>query len=53
MHASLLKLVRIFIHDNDRLSTLSDIVVAIERLSFDPLFILYFFFFYLRLTIDR
>ena len=41
MHASLIKLfnnwVRTLIHDNDRLSTLSDIVVAIERPSFDPL----------------
>jgi hypothetical protein len=41
MHASLLKLldnkIRFFlIHDNDKLSTLSDIVVAKERLSFDP-----------------
>jgi hypothetical protein len=40
MHASLLKLldnlVRALIHDNDRLSTPSAIVVVIERLSFDP-----------------
>jgi hypothetical protein len=40
MHASLLKLldnwVRTLIHNNDRLSTPSAIVVVIERLSCDP-----------------
>jgi hypothetical protein len=40
MHASLFKLlnnwVRTLIHNNDRLSTPSAIVVAIERLSCEP-----------------
>ena len=38
-------------HDNDRLSTLSDIVVAIERPSFNPLFI--FIILFLLLTLNR
>jgi hypothetical protein len=44
MHASLFKLldnwVRTLIHNNDGLGTPSAIIVVIERLSFDPLFIL-------------
>jgi hypothetical protein len=54
MHASLCKLlnnwVRTLIHNNDRLSTPSAIVVVIERLSCDPfLFIILF----LLLTLNR
>jgi hypothetical protein len=42
MHTSLLKLL-----DNDKLSTLSDIVVAVERTSFDPfLFLILFLYTY-------
>jgi hypothetical protein len=56
MHASLFKLltnwVRILIHNNDRLSTPSAIVVVIERLGCDP-FLFYSSFFYLRLTVHR
>jgi hypothetical protein len=51
MHASLFKLlnswVRTLIHNNDRLSTPSAIVVVIERLSCDPfLFYISFSFTY-------
>jgi hypothetical protein len=56
MHASLLKLldnwVRTLIHNSDRLSTPSAIVVVIERLSCDPFFYSSFSF-YLRLTVHR
>jgi hypothetical protein len=58
MHASLFKLldnwVRTLIHNNDRLSTPSAIVVVIERLSCDPFLFFYSSFsFYLRLTVHR
>ena len=50
MHASLFKLldnwVRTLIHNNDRLSTTSAIVVVIERLSCDPFFYISFSFTY-------
>jgi hypothetical protein len=49
MHASLLKLldnwVRTLIHNNDRLSTPSAIVIVIERLSCDP-FLFYSSFYF-------
>jgi hypothetical protein len=57
MHASLFKLlnnwVRTLIHNNDRISTPSAIVVVIERLSCDPFLFYNSSFFYLRLTVHR
>jgi hypothetical protein len=49
MHASLLKLldnwVRTLIHNNERLSTPSAIVVIIKRLSCDPFYFIDLFLF--------
>jgi hypothetical protein len=57
MHASLHKLldnwVRTLIHNNDRLSTPSAIVVIIERLSCDPFLFFLFFFFLLTFNHTR
>jgi hypothetical protein len=54
MHASLIKLfnnwVRTLIHNNDKLSTPSTIVVVIERLSCDPFS---FYNSFLLLTLNR
>jgi hypothetical protein len=54
MHASLIKLfnnwVRTLIHDDDKLSTPSTIVVVIERLSCD---LFYFIIPFLLLTLNR
>jgi hypothetical protein len=57
MHASLIKLVNnwvsTLIHNDDRLSTPSAIVVVIERRSCDPFSFYNSSSFYLRLTVHR
>jgi hypothetical protein len=46
--------VKTLIHDNDRLSTLSDLIVTFDRPSFDSLFtFIILFLFHLRLTVHR
>ena len=54
MHASLIKLlnnwVRTLIHNDDKLSTPSAIVVVVERLSCDPF---HFILLFLLLTLNR
>jgi hypothetical protein len=57
MHASLIKLfnnwVRTLIHEDDKISTPSAIVIVIERLSLIPFYCYSSSSFYLRLTVYR
>jgi hypothetical protein len=46
-------LVKTLIHDNDRLSTFSDLIITFDRPGFDSLLFIILFLFHLCLTLHR